>query len=463
MNDTEAIQGSSIISAPRSSTGSIQRRPRRPGSALDYASYYQKPGWLGAVDGTWNNAATGPRRPAGPLRRRLQCPQRPRRGLSNKRPDPPVALPRWRDPSRHTLRSGKNSSSRGQARRRLRHHGGIGMSTAVAADQTFNTDIVGLQTSSSSTTAGVGGQRPPAQRPHLRRRRCPRDIEFTSPSRPIPPRHHRPRPTARPGIRHVHKPATPRSPSRPTASTPANSTSSAVLSSSRHLLPPARPSLRRFIPEIPSLRSLAPPAHLHRPAASSAHTSASTVVSPTASSNPTAPAALLDRNVIFGNGGSRASSAPPIHASRSARRLLPKQRVRRKHLRRQRGDFITNPDGTTTIAPRNSPHQVRLRHLDPHRHELALLHRFSQPRQARHRLRNQRIARSNSTCRRLHRLQRELIFDRDDATTSPHRSPEPAPSASAARRPHASGTHTYSGSTVIEAGTLTGTPSLASA
>lgn len=162
MNDTQAIQGSSIILSTKVLDW------LNPNAALDgeeaqwdYVRYYQKPGWLGTVDGTWDNAANwGPDGLPGPgFAAVINVPQAPAAvTLINDQTLQSLYLDGESLPAHVFSGPGKFILGAGKPGDSSCTHGGIAMNTTVAVDQTFNTPIVGvqnLQFANHSRTTGV--------------------------------------------------------------------------------------------------------------------------------------------------------------------------------------------------------------------------------------------------------------------------------------------------------------------
>ncbi len=162
MNDTESILPSNIILSTKVLDW------MHPNAALDgaestwdYARFYQKPGWLGAVDGDWSKAANwGPDGlPAPGYAAVFNVPTAPGtiflpadQSLQSLFLDS-ATLPACTFNGPGTLRLGAAKSGDTSVT-----HGGILVNTTVPTDQTFNTPVVGLQNlqfANLSLTPGV--------------------------------------------------------------------------------------------------------------------------------------------------------------------------------------------------------------------------------------------------------------------------------------------------------------------
>ncbi|MEO0055541.1 MAG: hypothetical protein RLZZ50_1488, partial [Verrucomicrobiota bacterium] len=210
MNDTEAIQGSSIILSTKVLDWLNPNAALDGQEALwDYARYYQKPGWLGGVSSTWDDPANwGPDGLPGPgFAAVFNVPTATAAvSLAGDHSLQSLFLDGASIPAHTFSGPGKLILGAGKPGDTSVTHGGIAVSTDVAADQTFNADIIGLQTLQFVNHSRVTG--------HALRLNglisgdgvAPRDIEFTSPisanstqgvivlGQPLGP-----------GIRHVHK------------------------------------------------------------------------------------------------------------------------------------------------------------------------------------------------------------------------------------------------------------------
>lgn len=185
MNDTESILPANIILSTKVLDW------LRPNAALDgakttwdYARYYQKPGFLGALDGDWSKTENwGPDgQPAPGEAAVFNLPNAPStitlpadQSLQSLYLDHP-SLPAHNFEGRGALKLGAGSPGDTSAT-----HGGILVNTTVSNDQTFNTPIIGisnLQFANLSRTAGntlylnglISGDGA-----------APRDVDFVSP------------------------------------------------------------------------------------------------------------------------------------------------------------------------------------------------------------------------------------------------------------------------------------------
>lgn len=162
MNDTTSIQGSSIILSTKVLDWLNPNAALDGQEALwDYANYYQKPGWLGAVDGVWNNAANwGPDGLPGPgFAAVFNVPNTPAAvSLTSDQTLQSLYLDGATLPAHTFSGPGKLILGAGKPGDASVTHGGIAMNTLVTADQTFNTAITGvqnLQFSNHSRSPGV--------------------------------------------------------------------------------------------------------------------------------------------------------------------------------------------------------------------------------------------------------------------------------------------------------------------
>ena len=184
MNDTEAIQGSSIILSTKVLDWLNPNAALDGQEALwDYARYYQKPGWLGGVSSTWDDPANwGPDGLPGPgFAAVFNVPNAPAAvSLTSDQSLQSLYLDGASLPAHTFSGPGKLILGAGKPGDTSVTHGGIGMSTAVAADQTFNTDIVGLQTLQFANHSRVAGNALRLNGVISGDGVAPRDIEFTS-------------------------------------------------------------------------------------------------------------------------------------------------------------------------------------------------------------------------------------------------------------------------------------------
>ena len=474
MNDTEAIQGTGILLSTKVLDWLHPNAALDGQEALwDYTRYYQKPGWLGAVDGVWDKTANwGPDGLPGPgFAAVFNVPNAPAAvSLSTDQSLQSLYLDGATLPAHTFSGPGKLLLGAGKPGDTSCTHGGIAMNTSVAVDQTFSTAITGvqnLQFANHSRTPGVA----------LRLNGlisgdgvAPRDVDFLMPiagnttlgtivlGQPLGA-----------GIQHVHKAGdTP-------FTLPANSQHSGELRIARGPV---------TIPDISSLGTnpaaavLFFPRYLHSdpwrprltytgPAATSAHAIRFDGRFPDGilESNGTGPLTWTG-NVIFGSGGSpsKIRSANPrltLGATTSSGNNIFAGNISDADV----VTSITNPDGTLTTAPA----------------KLSLIKTGSG---------TWILTGTNSLSATLSVSQGKLIigsgtsgslaftgsagvsvgsgaefgFGRDDAMAFS----APISGGGLLRKRGAgvltlSGTHSYTGSTVIEAGTLTGTPTLASA
>ncbi len=474
MNDTESIHGSAIILSTKVLDWLNPNAALDGQEALwDYTSYYQKPGWLGAVDGTWNNAANwGPDGLPGPgFAAVFNVPNAPAAvSLTSDQTLQSLYLDGATLPAHTFSGPGKLILGAGKPGDASVTHGGIGMSTDVTSDQTVNTDIVGLQTLQFVNHSRVTSNALRLNGLISGDGVAPRDIEFTSPiagdasdgviilGQPLGP-----------GIRHVHK-------AGDTSFTlPANSQHSGELRIVRG--PVVIPAISSLGTD-PASSVVLSPKYLHSdpwrprltytgPAASSAHTIRFDGRFPDGilESNGTGPLSWTG-NVIFGNGGSPSviRSANPrltLGATTSSGNNVFAGNISDANV----VTSITNSDGTTSIAPA----KLSLNKTGSGTWILTGTNSLSSTLS----VSQGKLVIGSGTSGSLALTApagvstgsgAELIFDRDDATTFS----APISGAGTFRKRGAgvlalSGTHTYSGSTVIEAGTLTGTPTLSSA
>ena len=474
MNDTEAIQGTGIILSTKVLDWLNPNAALDGEEALwDYARYYQKPGWLGAVDGVWDNTANwGPDGQPGPgFAAVFNVPHVPAAvSLTNDQTLQSLYLDGETLPAHVFSGPGKLVLGAGKPGDASCTHGGIAMNTTVAVDQTFNTAITGvqnLQFANHSRSPGIA----------LRLNGlisgdgvAPRDVDFLMPiagnstlgtivlGQPLGP-----------GIHHVHKAGdTP-------FTLPANSQHSGELRIARGPV---------TIPNISSLGTnstaavLFFPRYLHSdpwrprliytgPAATSAHAIRFDGRFPDGILESSGSGPLTwTGNVVFGSGGSpsKIRSANPrltLGATTSSGNNVFAGNISDADV----VTSITNPDGTLTTAPA----------------KLSLIKTGSG---------TWTLTGTNSLSANLSVSQGKLFigsgtsgslaftgsagvsvgsgaefgFGRDDAMAFS----APISGAGLLRKRGAgvltlSGTHSYTGSTVIEAGTLTGNPTLASA
>lgn len=210
MNDTEAIQGTSIILSTKVLDWLNPNAALDGEEALwDYARYYQKPGWLGAVDGVWDHPANwGPDGLPGPgFAAVFNVPDAPAAvSLTSDRSLQSLYLDGAALPAHTFAGPGKLILGAGKPGDTSVTHGGIAMNTTVAADQTFHTAITGVQNLQFANHSRSPGIALRLDGPISGDGVAPRDVDFLMPiaanstlgtiilGQPLGP-----------GIRHVHK------------------------------------------------------------------------------------------------------------------------------------------------------------------------------------------------------------------------------------------------------------------
>ncbi len=184
MNDTESILPSSIILSTKVLDWLKPNTNLHNAEATwDYARYYQKPGWLGAVDAHWTNAANwGVEGIPGPgYAAVFNMPNAPttvtvasNQSLQSLFLDSP-SLPAhtFDGPGALQLGAGKPGDTSVT-------HGGILVNTTVPVDQTFNTSIVGLNHLQFANLSRTAGMKLKLNGP-ITGSGSPRDVDFVTP------------------------------------------------------------------------------------------------------------------------------------------------------------------------------------------------------------------------------------------------------------------------------------------